>query len=77
MAKLVDLVERVDRLVLRHHELKRTQLLMQQQLAAVAAERDGLRQRLTAARARIDALLVRLPPDGDDAAQAVAGKDRS
>ncbi|MEO5733174.1 MAG: DUF904 domain-containing protein [Rubrivivax sp.] len=72
MAKLEDLVERVDRLVLRHNELKRTQLLLQQQLSAVAAERDGLRQRLAAARARIDALLVRLPPDGDDSADAPA-----
>lgn len=63
MSKLEDLAERVDRLVLRHHELKRTSTLIEQQLAAVSAERDSLRARLAAARARIDALLARLPPD--------------
>lgn len=61
MAKLEDLAERVDRLVLRHQELKRTSALIEQQLAAVTAERDSLRSRLGAARARIDALLERLP----------------
>jgi cell division protein ZapB len=46
MAKLEDLVERVDRLVLRHQELKRASTLIEQQLAAVSAERDSLRSRL-------------------------------
>jgi uncharacterized protein (TIGR02449 family) len=64
MTKLHDLAERVDRLVLRHEELKRTSQLMEQQLQAVTAERDSLKSRLAAARARIDALLARLPPDG-------------
>ena len=68
MAKLEDLTERVDRLVLRHQELKRTSTLIEQQLAAVTTERDSLRSRLAAARARIDALLERLPAD------AAAGK---
>lgn len=63
MAKLDDLAERVDRLVLRHEELKRTTALVEQQLQAVSAERDSLRSRLAAARARIDALLERLPSD--------------
>lgn len=63
MAKLEDLSERVDRLVLRHQELKRTSTLIEQQLAAVTTERDSLRSRLAAARARIDALLERLPAD--------------
>lgn len=63
MTKLHDLAERVDRLVLRHDELKRESELMQQQLAAVTAERDSLKSRLAAARARIDALLARLPAD--------------
>lgn len=63
MTKLQDLVERVDRLVLRHEELKRTSQLMEQQLQAVSAERDSLKSRLAAARARIDALLARLPSD--------------
>ena len=64
MTKLHDLAERVDRLVLRHEELKRTSQLMAQQLQAVTAERDSLKSRLAAARARIDALLARLPGDG-------------
>jgi cell division protein ZapB len=74
MAKLEDLAERVDRLVLRHQELKRTSALIEQQLQAVSAERDSLRSRLAAARARIDALLERLPAETADAtAVAVKG----
>ena len=64
MSKIEDLAERVDRLVLRHAELKRTGTLIEQQLLAVSAERDSLRSRLAAARGRIDALLARLPVDG-------------
>jgi chromosome segregation ATPase len=60
---LEDLVERIDRLVLRHQELKRSAALVEEQLAAVTAERDSLRSRLSAARARVDALLARLPAD--------------
>lgn len=67
MTKLHDLAERVDRLVLRHEELKRTRQLLEEQLQAVAAERDSLKSRLAAARARIDALLARLPADGGNA----------
>jgi cell division protein ZapB len=44
--------------------LKRTNALLEQQLTAVTSERDSLRARLAAARARIDALLERLPADG-------------
>ena len=64
MTKLHDLAERVDRLVLRHEELKRTSQLMEMQLQSVSAERDSLKSRLAAARARIDALLARLPAEG-------------
>ena len=70
MSKLEDLAERVDRLVLRHEELKRTNALLEQQLEAVSAERDSLRSRLGAARARIDALLERLPQDSAPAPDA-------
>ena len=63
MAKLDDLAERIDRLVLRHQELKRTSTLIEQQLVAVTTERDSLRSRLAAARSRIDALLERLPSE--------------
>ncbi len=74
MAKLDVLAERVDRLVLRHQELKRTGALIEQQLVAVTAERDSLRSRLAAARARIDALLERLPVEAADASAGKAGK---
>ena len=63
MSKLEDLAERVERLLLRHDELKRTNELLAEQLDAVAHERDNLRSRLSAARGRIDALLERLPKD--------------
>jgi cell division protein ZapB len=64
MATLQDLAERIDRLLLRQQELARTNTLLQQQLSSVSSERDSLRSRLTAARARIDALLERLPAHG-------------
>ena len=63
MSKLEDLAERVDRLVLRHAELQRSAALVEVQLASVTAERDSLRSRLAAARARVDALLHRLPAE--------------
>lgn len=69
MATLDSLAERIDRLLLRHEELKRTNALLEQQVAALAAERDSLKSRLAAARARIDALLDRLPA-GSDAGNA-------
>jgi cell division protein ZapB len=68
MSKLEDLADRVERLVLRHEELKRTNALLEQQLAAVASERDSLRSRLNAARARVDVLLERLPASGNSPA---------
>jgi uncharacterized protein (TIGR02449 family) len=63
MSKLEELAERVERLLLRHEEIKRTNALLEQQLAAVVSERDSLRSRLNTARGRIDALLERLPAD--------------
>jgi len=63
MSRLEDLAERIERLVLRHEELKRTNGLLSDELASVRSERDSLRSRLAAARARIDALLDRLPAD--------------
>ena len=61
MSRLPDLAERIERLLLRHEEQKRTNTLLEQQLRAVTDERDNLRSRLAAARARIDALIDRLP----------------
>ena len=63
MSKIEELADRVERLLLRHDELQRTNALLEQHLAAVTLERDNLRSRLNAARSRIDALLDRLPVD--------------
>jgi uncharacterized protein (TIGR02449 family) len=72
MSRLPDLAERIERLVLRHDELKRTNALLEQQLHSVSEERDNLRSRLAAARARIDALIDRLPVDAPAASAAAA-----
>lgn len=79
MLKLEDLAERVERLLLRHDELKRTNALLTEQLDTVAHERDSLRSRLSAARGRIDALLERLPKDSLTARDSGAadGAERS
>jgi uncharacterized protein (TIGR02449 family) len=61
MSTLEDLADRVERLLERHDQLQHTNALLEQQLTSVAAERDNLRSRLAAARARIDALIERLP----------------
>jgi cell division protein ZapB len=55
--------ERVERLLLRHEELQRTNALLSEQVQALTQERDSLKSRLSAARARVDALLERLPAD--------------
>ena len=58
----LDLIsDRVERLLLRHEELQRTNALLAEQVAALTQERDSLRSRLSAARARVDALIERLP----------------
>jgi len=63
MSRLPELAERIERLLLRHEEQKRTNTLLEQQLRLVTEERDNLRSRLAAARARIDALIDRLPSE--------------
>ncbi|MGJ7492068.1 DUF904 domain-containing protein [Variovorax sp. ZT4R33] len=55
------IAERVERLLVRHEEVQRTNALLQAQVEALTRERDGLKSRLTAARTRIDAVLERLP----------------
>ena len=67
MATIEELAERVERLLLRHQELQRTNVLLQTQLGAVTSERDNLRSRLNAARSRIDVLLQRLPREPEPA----------
>ncbi len=53
--------ERVERLLVRYAELQRTNALLTKQVDALTQERDTLKSRLGAARARVDALLDRLP----------------
>lgn len=60
-AQIDAVIERTERLLLRHEELTRTNALMQDQLSALTHERDMLKSRLAAARSRIDALIERLP----------------
>ncbi|UXH76337.1 cell division protein ZapB [Roseateles amylovorans] len=66
MSSINDLVDRVERLLVRHEELKRTNALLEQQVQSLGQERDSLRSRLAAARARVDALLDRLPLEATD-----------
>ena len=63
MPSISDLIDRVERLLLRHEELKRTNALLREQVQALHQERDSLKSRLNAARARVDALLDRIPVD--------------
>ena len=59
---LIDqIAERIERLLLRHAELQRTNTLLADQVGNLTNERDSLKSRLAAARARVDALLDRLP----------------
>ena len=60
---LEQLAERVERLLLRHGELQRTNALLHEQIEQLTRERDNLKSRLGAARSRIDALLDRLPQE--------------
>jgi cell division septum initiation protein DivIVA len=55
------IAERVERLLVRYDELQRTNALLARQVEALTQERDTLKSRLGAARARVDALLDKLP----------------
>jgi cell division septum initiation protein DivIVA len=57
------ITERVERLLVRHEEIQRTNALLQNQVDALTRERDTLKSRLAAARTRIDALLDQFPVD--------------
>jgi cell division protein ZapB len=60
-AQIEQVAERVERLLVRYEELQRTNALLATQVEALTQERDSLKSRLSAARARVDALLERLP----------------
>jgi cell division protein ZapB len=66
--QIEQLTERVERLLVRYAELQRTNELLTDQIDELSAERDQLKQRLGAARARVDALLERIsePADADN-----------
>jgi cell division protein ZapB len=77
MSKIEELADRVERLLLRHAELQRTNTLLEQQVVSITQERDNLRSRLNAARNRIDALLERLPIESNAAPSETSGGDAS
>jgi cell division protein ZapB len=59
--QIQQIAERTERLLVRHRELQRTNALLTEQVALLTQERESLKSRLAAARARVDALLERLP----------------
>ena len=60
---LDQIAERVERLLVRHEEVQRTNALLQRQVETLVQERDALLSRFAAARMRLDAVLERLPAD--------------
>ena len=67
-SQIDQIAERVERLLVRYAEVQRTNALLAKQVEVLIQERDSLKSRLSAARARVDALLERLP-------EATAQKD--
>jgi len=59
-------------LLVRYEELQRTNALLIEQVASLSNERDSLKSRLSAARARVEALLDRLPENAADATDATS-----
>ena len=62
-SRIDQIAERVERLLVSHEEVQRTNALLQEQVNALTRERDALKSRLAAARSRLDALLEQLPAD--------------
>lgn len=69
MSRIDELTDRIERLLLRHEELRRTNELLAQQVHIVSQERESLKARLAAARSRIDALIDKLPLPAADPEQ--------
>ena len=63
------IAERVERLLVRHEEIQRINVLLQQEVDALTRDRDALRSRLAAARTRLDSLLDRLPQEPKQASE--------
>ena len=68
------LVERVERLLMRYSELQRANQLLEEQVDSLTQDRDSLRSRLSAARARVDALLELLPDTSDPSASQISAQ---
>ena len=61
------LQDRVERLLLRHEELRRAHALLLEQNSQLTSERDTFKQRLQSARQRVDALMNNLPNQEESA----------
>jgi len=61
IAQIDQISERVEQLLLRYAQLQRHNALLSEQVSTLTHDRDSLRSRLSAARARVDALIERLP----------------
>ncbi|MCX8517871.1 MAG: DUF904 domain-containing protein [Rhodoferax sp.] len=61
ISDIENITERIERLLARYAEMQRTNLLLTVQVDTLTRERDSLKSRLNAARARVEALLDRLP----------------
>ena len=66
-AQIGQITERVEQLLLRYEALLRTNAELGEQINALTHERDSLKSRLSAARARVDSLIERLPESSDAA----------
>ncbi|OBS30969.1 hypothetical protein A9O67_06525 [Tepidimonas fonticaldi] len=64
-AIIEELAQRLERLLLRHQELLRTQALLQQEVQRLAQERDHLLAQCAAARQRLDAVIARVAAEED------------
>lgn len=58
---LAPITERVELLLTKHEALEHANRLLTEEIQALQKERDSLRSRLKAARARVDELIERLP----------------
>ncbi|MFN4103276.1 MAG: DUF904 domain-containing protein [Tepidimonas sp.] len=64
-AIIEELAQRLERLLLRHQELLRTQALLQQEVQRLAQERDHLLAQCAAARQRLDAVIASVAAEED------------
>ncbi len=60
-SQIDQITDRVAQLLTRYDELQRINASLEAQIESLAEERDSLKARLGASRARVDALVERLP----------------